>query len=274
MALAKKVRHKKHEEHVDESWLVPYADVLTLLLALFIVLFASSSTDQAKLDQMSQVFSEIFTSGSGILEYSAPVATPDGSMDPLEEAAKRYMEDQAKLQEAQERVEELIAVNELETQFSTVMTDEGLLITIRDSVLFSPGSADINNEYANIAAELSEILAFNPARNVVITGHTDNVPMNTAEFESNWELSVMRAVNFLKIIVDSNPALDSKYFSVKGFGEFHPIASNDTVEGRAKNRRVEVLVQPRVAEDGTDLPVGNENPISTEVTETKVDLNN
>lgn len=272
MALAKKTRHKKHDEHIDESWLVPYADILTLLLALFIVLFASSSVDEKKLEEMSQVFSAIFESGSGIMDYAAPVETMDAQSDAF--GKSDYEQDQKQLAETQGRVEELIALNELENQLETKMTSEGLLITIRDSVLFASGSAAINAEYANVAKELSEILAFNPARNVVITGHTDNVPMNTAEFSSNWELSVMRAVNFLKVIIDSNPSLDSKYFSVKGFGEFNPIASNDTAEGRAKNRRVEVLVQPRVAEDGTELPVGNQNPITTEVTETEASSNN
>ena len=272
MALAKKTRHKKHEEHIDESWLIPYADILTLLLAVFVILFASSTVDQEKLNKMSQVFSAIFESGSGVMDYAAPVESSDAQSDDLKKSS--YEIDQEQLAEAQGRVEELIAVNELENQLETQMTSEGLLITIRDSVLFASGSANINAEYAGVARELSEILAFNPARNVVITGHTDNVPMNTAEFESNWELSVLRAVNFLKIIVDSNSSLDSKYFSVKGFGEFSPIASNDTAEGRAKNRRVEVLVQPRIAEDGTDLPVGNENPITTEVKEIEANSNN
>ena len=272
MALAKKTRHKKHEEHIDESWLVPYADVLTLLLAVFIILFASSTVDQEKLNKVSQVFSAIFESGTGVMEYATPVESMDAQKEGLKKSS--YEQDQEQLVEAQARVEELIAVNELENQLETQMTPEGLLITIRDSILFASGSADINPEYANVASELSEILAFNPARNVVITGHTDNIPMNTAEFSSNWELSVIRAVNFLKIIVDTNPNLESKYFSVKGFGEFSPIASNDTAEGRAKNRRVEVLVQPRIAEDGTNLPVGNENPITTEVTETEANSNN
>lgn len=272
MALAKKTRHKKHEEHIDESWLVPYADVLTLLLAVFIILFASSTVDQEKLNKLSQVFSAIFESGTGVMEYANPVESMDAQLEELKKSS--YEQDQEQLAEAQARVEELIAVNELENQLETQMTSEGLLITIRDSILFASGSADINPEYATVAGELAEILAFNPARNVVITGHTDNVPMNTAEFASNWELSVIRAVNFLKIIVDTNPNLESKYFSVKGFGEFSPIASNDTAEGRAKNRRVEVLVQPRIAEDGTALPVGNENPITTEVTETEASSNN
>ena len=91
---------------------------------------------------------------------------------------------------------------------------------------------------------------FDPPRNIVISGHTDNVPIKTDEFDSNWDLSVMRAVNFMKEVAAGNEELDSKYFSVKGFGEYNPIATNDTEEGRAKNRRVEVLVQPRVNEDG------------------------
>ena len=137
------------------------------------------------------------------MDYAAPVESTDAQSDSLKKSS--YEIDQEQLAETQGRVEELIAVNELENQLETQMTSEGLLITIRDSVLFASGSANINAEYAGVARELSEILAFNPARNVVITGHTDNVPMNTSEFESNWELSVLRAVNFLKIIVvDSN----------------------------------------------------------------------
>ncbi|CAM5649045.1 Motility protein B OS=Lysinibacillus sphaericus OX=1421 GN=motB PE=3 SV=1 [Lysinibacillus sphaericus] len=86
----------------------------------------------------------------------------------------------------------------MEGQFATEMTDEGLLVTIRDSILFDPGRATIKPEYNKIASELAGVLVSDPARSIVITGHTDNVPQ-TGEFASNWELSVMRAVNFLKI---------------------------------------------------------------------------
>ncbi len=238
---------------MDESWLVPYADILTLLLALFIVLFASSNVSQQKLEQMSNVFNNIFSSSTGILDNAAPIQTPSGSTEELNSQMTKYLEDQASLAEIQARVEEFIAVNELENQFDTNMTDEGLLITIRDSVLFDSGQAEIKLEYLPIALELSEVLELDSSRNIIVTGHTDNVPMNTPEFRSNWELSVMRAVNFLKILMDSNPQLESKYFSVKGFGEFNPIDTNDTAEGRAKNRRVEVLIQPNVLEDGTEI---------------------
>lgn len=275
MALAKKTkRQKKHEEHVDESWLVPYADILTLLLALFIVLFASSTVDQKKLEQMSAVFNQVFDGGIGVLDNPSPTPPLSEISPEVTDAVKKYSEDQKQLKQTQAKVEELIAVNELENQFETKLTDEGLLITIRDSVLFQPGSAQISPEQITIAQELSQILSFNPERNVIITGHTDNIPINSAEFASNWELSVIRAVNFLKIIIDSNSTLDSKYFSVRGFGEYSPIVPNDTAENRAKNRRVEVLVQPLVAEDGTDLPAGTDNPISTSVDEEATDILN
>lgn len=236
---------------MSESWLLPYADILTLLLALFIVLFASSTVDQAKLEQMSQVFNQIFDSGSGLLEQPSPVnvpVTPNDSTEDSESSA--YVEDQQALSKIQDSVDEYIAVNALEKQFATKLTDEGLLVTIRDSILFDTGKAEVNPEYRQIAEDISDLLVFDPPRNVVITGHTDNIPIASSEFASNWELSVMRSVNFLKILVRDN-SIDPLYFSAKGYGEFKPVASNDTVEGRAKNRRVEVLIQPRVLEDGT-----------------------
>ncbi|NLY80968.1 MAG: flagellar motor protein MotB [Lysinibacillus sp.] len=248
VAVARKARKKKNEGHIDESWLLPYADLLTLLLALFIVLFASSTVDQEKLEKMSQVFNEIFSGGAGFMQHSSVLENPTAVMDGIDSAHLAYIKDQEQLKEIQQSMDNFIAVNELEDTFSTRMTDEGLLLTIRDSILFDPGKAVIKPENIPIAEELSTLLELDPARYIVITGHTDNVPQNSPEFRSNWELSVMRAVNFLKLIIDSNPNLDPKYFSAKGYGEYNPIATNDTVEGRAQNRRVEVLIQQLVDE--------------------------
>ncbi len=249
--LAKKAKHKKHEEHIDESWLLPYSDLMTLLLALFIVLFASSSIDQSKLDKMSAVFTEIFEGSSGFMDHTSVIENPTSITDGLSEQEAAYIQDQRELKEIQERIDNFIAVNELESTFATKITDEGLLITIRDSILFDPGKADVKQDYMSIADELSKLLQLDPPRFIVVTGHTDNVPQNNAEFRSNWELSVMRAVNLMKLIMDSNPSLDPKYFSAKGYGEYNPIASNDTAEGRAQNRRVEVLIQQLVEPENT-----------------------
>ncbi|MFF2754915.1 flagellar motor protein MotB [Psychrobacillus sp. NPDC058041] len=251
MAKKHKKKHRE-EEHIDESWLIPYADILTLLLALFIVLFSMSTVDQQKLEQMAQVFNQIFDGGTNFMDNPSPIDVPitPNNTNETEEQSSAYIEDQKALSEIKASVDEYIAVNALEKQFVTKLTDEGLLVTIRENILFDMGKAEVKSEYRQIAEDISDLLVFDPPRNVVITGHTDNIPISSSEFSSNWELSVMRSVNFLKILV-SKGTIDPLYFSAKGYGEFKPVASNDTVEGRAKNRRVEVLIQPRVLQDGT-----------------------
>ncbi len=254
--MAKKRKKKSREiEHMSESWLLPYADLLTLVLALFIVLFATSSVDEGRFAEVSKVFSEIFESGSGIMNETAPTTTPVPSDDVGElDENSSYMEDQQSLGDTQDALDEYIALNELENQFDTQMTNEGLLLTIRDSVLFKSGEATINPEYKRLANDISQLLTLDRPRQVVITGHTDDIPINNAQYSSNWELSVMRAVEFLKIIVRDNE-VDPNLFSAKGYGEYKPIVPNDTMENRSKNRRVEVLIQPLVLKDGTPVPL-------------------
>jgi chemotaxis protein MotB len=256
---------KKHnDEHMDESWLIPYADLLTLLLALFIVLYAASSVDAQKFKELSQAFNEVFTGGTGIMENPSPgqpKQPSDGEMkssgaEKKEEKAEleeeeierqAFLKDQEELKEIQKKVNEYIKTNNLEVQFVTKLTDEGLLLTIRDNVLFDSGSANVNRNDVDVARELSELLEMNPPRNIIISGHTDNVPIRNAEYDSNWELSVMRAVNFMKLILQ-NKDLNPQWFSAKGFGEFEPVGDNATADGRALNRRVEVLILPRATE--------------------------
>ncbi|KIL47215.1 flagellar motor protein MotB [Jeotgalibacillus soli] len=275
--MARRRKKKKHEDHIDESWLLPYSDLLTLLLALFIVLFASSSVDADKMEQMSKVFSDIFTSGTGVLDYTNIVIEDDAgsqnqdaidevdkesTLTPEEALLQQYIaeqseresamaQDQEELREIKASIDSYIQENELGDQYATQLLDEGLLLTIRDSVLFQSGSATVQPSYRAIGDEVARLLEFDPPRSVIISGHTDNVPIGSANFSSNWELSVMRAVNFMKIIIE-NPNLDPQWFSAKGFGEYQPIATNETEAGRAQNRRVEVLILPRVANKTND----------------------
>lgn len=238
---------------MDESWLVPYADIMTLLLAVFVVLFASSTVDQEKLDKMSAVFNQVFDGGTSFLEQPSAIQTPNAENDQTPQQTQQnsaYLKDQQELAEIKDSVDNFIAVNEMEGQFATEMIDEGLLVTIRDSILFDSGKVEIKPEYIPTIKELAAVLVSDPARNIVITGHTDNVPAGP-DYSSNLELSLMRASNFFLVLTQSNEQLDSKKFSAKGYGENNAIAPNDTAEGRAKNRRVEVLIQPNVAEDGS-----------------------
>lgn len=265
--MSKKRRKKKehHEEHVDESWLVPYADLLTLLLALFIVLYAMSSVDSKKFAALADVFSKEFQSGTGIFDYPSPTPVQieeesdlDEQNDTSTESAKSLTEeelkevqkqqDQQELSEIQDKVNSYIEDNKLGEKLETSLTDEGLLVSIRDNVLFASGNAEIRSQDRNIVSEISNLLVMNPPRNIIVSGHTDNVPISNANFDSNWELSVTRAINFMKLLLE-NDELDPSTFSAKGYGEFNPIASNDTADGRERNRRVEILIMPRTSED-------------------------
>ena len=258
VALAKKTKKKKEEEEIPEAWLLPYSDLLTLLLALFIVLFAMSSVDAQKMAALSQVFNEVFDGGQGVMDNPSPTEPMTPKTTEVTEQVQAYMKDQAELSNIQDDVENYIAVNELENQFSTEMTDDGLLITIRDSVLFESGAAEIGDKNIKVAKDLSKLLIFDKQRPVMVTGYTDNIPAQGGKYDSNWELSVMRAVNFLSVLINTNDKLDPKYFSAKGYGENNPIASNKTEAGREKNRRVEVLIQPLVEKDGTKKEVNIE----------------
>ena len=233
--------------NVSEAWLIPYADILTLLLALFIVLFSMSSIDAQKFQSMADVFQNAFTSGTGVMEYQNPIP-PEFDMsnsdkDEKEEKERENAGELEKLEQLQEKVDQYIEEKGLVGKLETSLTDEGLLVMIGDKVLFESGSADVRTTDRYIADEIAELLIMDPPRNIVISGHTDNVPIHTARFESNWELSVVRAINFMKILLH-NDQLDPAWFSAKGYGEFRPIATNDTSEGRAKNRRVEILIMP------------------------------
>ncbi|MDP1417676.1 flagellar motor protein MotB [Peribacillus simplex] len=248
--MARRKKKKRHEEHIDESWLVPYSDILTLLLALFIVLFASSSVDAVRFQQLSNVFNQVFTSGTGFMDFpsDSPSNEPTSpeqrtGAEDFEKLGKNEQED---LTEVQERVNAYIQKNDLTDKLGTNLTDEGMLISIRENVLFDLGVAEVRSENRKIAKEISDLLVMDLPRNIIVSGHTDNIPIKNYQYESNWDLSVMRSVNFMKLLLE-NKELDPEMFSAKGHGEFKPVASNETKKGRAKNRRVEILIVPRTA---------------------------
>lgn len=252
-------RNKKEEEEMDESWLLPYADILTLLLALFIVLYAMSSVDAQKFQELSQVFNSVFVGDEGVVDkgeaiqpdhpnqdtVDVPKDEKDDSKNDLEkqlEARQKYeKQENIELNKVKQRVDAYIAKNDLKGKFDTALSKEGLLITIRDNVLFESGSSNVRKRDEKTAKKLSKLLFMDPQREVIISGHTDNIPISNSEYESNWELSVTRALQFMKLILQDGK-LNPSSFSAKGFGEYQPSASNKTKKGRAENRRVEIMV--------------------------------
>ncbi|CDQ38962.1 MULTISPECIES: flagellar motor protein MotB [Virgibacillus] len=236
---------KKNSHHIDESWLLPYSDLLTLLLALFIVLFAMSEVDSQKYRELSRVFQNEFSGGQSILEESnKAIELPNEEQEEDKQTEQSANEQELhELQTLQKQMNQYIEEKNLDAMLATQLTDEGLLITILNDVTFDSGSAEVTANGEEIAKELSEFLYTDPPHQIVISGHTDNKPIKYAEFTSNWELSVTRAVNFMHLLL-TNEKLDPTRFSAKGFGEHQPTVPNTTIENRAKNRRVEVLILP------------------------------
>ena len=236
--MAKKKRGKKHEEEASEAWLLPYSDLMTLLLALFICLFAISQTDQTKLQQMAQAFTAAFNiGGPSFFDKAGPSNSMQREIVTSEDQGNAaYLQENQQLQDLQQRLEEYIQENNLQDELSTELQEEGLM-----RALFPSGSADLVPESQRIGPIVAGLLAEVPER-VLISGHTDTDPINTPQFPSNWELSSTRAMTFMKFLLSINQNLNPARFSAIGYGEYRPIAMNDTPENKQKNRRVEILI--------------------------------
>ncbi|MDA5561443.1 flagellar motor protein MotB [Exiguobacterium sp. MMG028] len=253
----KRKKKHDHEEHIPEGWLIPYADLLTLLLALFIVLFASSNIDQTKLEKMSRSFNQVFSGGVSVFQASTASNSDISRTDNTNTTANPRTYELAQLDELKEDVNQYIKKNGLESQIKATINSSGLVLTIQDRALFNLGEATLDADAQNVAQNISQILEKAGKREIVVSGHTDNIPINTARFPSNWELSSARATAFMRGLL-TNDALNPAQFTLASYGEFKPIATNDTEEGRSKNRRVEVLIKPLV-----DLSEGEPKMIET-----------
>lgn len=265
--MSKKTRQEPHEEHADESWLIPYADLMTLLLALFIVLYGMSATDAKKFEEMSEAFSSVLTGGIGVLDqnsfnsnsksFNSDNLIPKDSSEGLMRKNELMRREQENLEGLKKRLDDYIKENGLTTQLDTQLNHSRLMITISDNALFASGDAEVKTEARKLAKAISAMLEQFPDYEVVVSGHTDNIPISTSQFPSNWDLSSGRALNFMKILL-LNDKLDPKKFSSTGQGEYHPVASNNTSEGRAKNRRVEVSIIRKYQEESkTGIPAIN-----------------
>lgn len=241
--MAKKKHAAPHEEHEGEPWLLPYSDLMTLLLALFIALFAISQTDQTKLAQMAQAFSKAFNMGGpSFFNQAGPNPSPQRDIMSAEDHGNQaYIQENEALESIKRELDEYIKQNNMEGELSTQLEEEGLMIRIKEKALFPSGSAELVPESQRIGPLVAGLLANIPER-VLISGHTDNVPINTEQYPSNWELSSSRALTFMKFLLSLNSKLNPARFSAIGYSEYRPIATNDTEEGKQQNRRVEILI--------------------------------
>ena len=225
-----------------------YADMVTLLMTFFVLMFAISNVDQQK---AMLFFAGLTRDGLSMEQYIQIVERfgPEPEDDPLGELIPTPPpssgEASPELVDLFNRFSLYIESEGLADSVAVVFNGEFLLLTLASDILFDSASAIVKPAMREIGVRLAEMLRdlHNDDRpfEVVVAGHTDNIPISTVRYPSNWHVSVDRAVNFLEIlIVDSG--LDPGYFYARGCGEERPIATNDTDEGRQMNRRVEVMV--------------------------------
>jgi chemotaxis protein MotB len=232
-------RKKKHPEHVNhERWLISYADFITLLFAFFVVMFAVSQVDSKKVGRFTESFSkaigvDIFPQpGRGLLAGAsdAPVADPDMTKTSAlpEELAnlKNALTTPSAKEDSLQGVQVIAKRNEL-------------VLRLSDNLLFESGNDALEERARRVVARLASELVNRPV-DVRVEGHTDDRPIKTARYRSNWDLSTARATAVVARLAAEGIA--PPRLSAAGYGEFHPVASNTTDEGRKQNRRVDLVV--------------------------------
>ena len=254
-----KDRRRRLTSHVNhERWLVSYADFVTLLFAFFVVLYASAQIDKHRAVRLAEAIDSAFQQ-LGVFQKSnrkpgqseARIALP-ASVDAGQDLSRWATSGQDKLGGEQKKEDfnairsELASALAGEIQRNEValhMERDGLVVSLREMGFFDSGSATIKAGAEAAIARIADILRAH-ASAVRIEGHTDNVPIHTSQFASNWELSTARATGLVKLLVEQN-GISANRLSAAGYAEFHPAASNDTSKGRQLNRRVDVVILTR-----------------------------
>jgi len=214
-------------------WMNTYADMVTLLLCFFVLLFSFATIDAHKFEAIVRSLQ-----GSlGVLDSGLTVEIE--SLEQIFPGAQNFTRDD-ELDVVKNRVELFIKENQLENNVTLILNERGLLIRMLDATLFDSGKAEIREESKYIIGGIADVIK-KTENYVRIEGHTDNVPINTFRYPSNWELSTARAVNVLKYLIE-NHDVEPERLSAVGYGEYHPIDTNETPEGRQNNRRVDIMI--------------------------------
>jgi chemotaxis protein MotB len=236
-----KSKKQHHEEHVDETWLLPYSDMLTLLLALFIVMFAMSKVDQQKFQRLSQEFNAIFTGGTGILnDTGGKSKTALSTVGATSNKKTNLVMEQDQMTQIKSKLQQEIKSGGYQDRIGINLNSEGLTISIQDNVIFNSGEAEVLSKFDPVLVHISNMIK--PLDNDIrVSGHTDNIPIKSGKFNSNWDLSYERALNVMNFLVDIGQLKPQK-FSIQAYGEYNNKYDNSTEAGRAKNRSVDILI--------------------------------
>jgi chemotaxis protein MotB len=255
----RRTRSPAHSNH--ERWLVSYADFITLLFAFFVVLYASSQVDHKKVGKLALAIQVAFQE-LGVFPAST-TQVPLDINDPMPFSTVQLIQNvkrNSELGRISSRPEDTLAAGSEENDLATLQAQlqqalhneielheialhretDGLVVSLREFGFFASGSATVKPESLSALDRIASILAINTYK-LRIEGHTDNIPIHTAQMASNWELSTARATELVRILIVSH-GFEPQRLSAAGYAEFHPVASNLTAHGRAQNRRVDIVV--------------------------------
>ena len=228
---------KKHEEHENhERWLVSYADFITLLFAFFVVMYSVSSVNEGKFRVLRESLVSSFTNNKPVGELSL-VNLPIQKSKQIQVIEEQKPTDNIR---SYLKVANAITAAKIPQGVKITSTERGLNIRINDEALFSSGSASMNpqiQEFIDLIASLVKDLP----NLIAVEGHTDNQPIHSAAFPSNWDLSTARANSLIRYLTEHHQ-LAANRFSSTGYAGTRPVESNDTPDGQAANRRVELIV--------------------------------
>jgi chemotaxis protein MotB len=280
--------HEEHEEHVNhERWLITYADMITLLMVLFIVLYSISQVDLAKFRRLKEGTAGgfggpssagalnggagplpggggVFTTGLSGTEAVTSAQAAQAALADAQARAAGARQQRSVLQGAQQEIQRSLDAEGLGGAVKFQLESRGLVVTIvSDKVLFEPGQAELRPEGREVVDKLAAAIGRLPNK-LTVEGHTDNVPIS-GRYASNWELSTARATTVLRELIERHGIAPAR-LSAAGYADERPVSDNDTPEGRSANRRVELVVLADVAaalaeiSSGADPQVGEVNP--------------
>jgi chemotaxis protein MotB len=251
--VSRKHRHEEHEEHENhERWLISYADMMTLLFALFVVLYAISSLNKSKIDAFASSLTKQKAVGQPMITTTNPI------MDPVEPKPGQPVT-RAQLEKLKEELEKALARAGVSKGAKVQIDAKGLEVSLTDGVLYDSGEAILRPNGVKVLQAIAPKLASFDYP-VTVEGHTDNQPIRNPQYEDNWALSSARANTVVRFFL-ARYRFDPERLQASGFADTRPLVPNDTPVHQATNRRVVVLIAARTAEGeaGTAEAAGGEH---------------
>lgn len=262
----KKVGHE--DGHADERWLLTYADMITLLMALFMVLFSISSVNTSKYTQLQKSLQDAFSGkilsgGKSIVNSGSngksPADQPSPAIVPIKpqvgqtSTSSQKAKDDKEFRRIKAEIDNYARRHGLSKQLQTEIARRGLVVRLlTDQVVFDPGQAVLKPPALPLLNGVAHALNIDKTHPIMVEGHTDNVPISGSQFPSNWELSTARASVVVRFLIHAG--LDKFRMGAAGYANLYPVASNSTAIGRSKNRRVEIVLLRQDQQITPDIP--------------------